>query len=189
MANPEYLEVMGNQINVVMDDGTSALAYPTMGGMYVIGNISDGGGGSGNFVMPFPLDLVLPGNGYMTEERPTHEGIDFTGGAASHGNPIPCSADGIVAVHDPDHSGWGNYVRVEHNVPGYGTVSTLYAHMVVGSVVVSVGNPISQGDTIGLVNNTGSSFGSHLHFETWNGTVYGTHMDPVDAIPMWNEAF
>lgn len=189
MANPEYLEVMGNQINVVMDDGTSALAYPTMGGMYVIGNVGGGSGGEGFFEFPFSTDLILPGNGYKTEERPTHEGVDFTGGAASHGNPIPCAGDGIVLEHDPTHSGWGNMVRVSHTVPGYGTVVTLYAHMVVGSVIVTPGNPISKGDIIGQVNNTGSSFGSHLHFETWASTTYGSHMDPLEAIPLWNEAF
>lgn len=190
MAPVTHIEIYGNQLKVYYDDGSTDLAIPTQGSIFLI---SGTGGtppdpGDGRFMFPFSTDLILPGNGYMTPERPTHEGVDFTGGAAAHGNPIPCAGNGVVAEHNPTHSGWGNVVRVTHVVPGHGTVSTLYAHMVSDSVIVNVGDPISKGDIIGQVNNTGSSFGSHLHFETWEGTVYGTHRDPITAIPEWNAA-
>lgn len=188
MANLKYIQKYGNQLTAVFDDGTKKLALPTNTDMWIVSGASGGVTPDGDFMFPFDTSLILPGNGYQTPQRPNHEGVDFTGGEASHGNPIPCAGNGTVAEHDPNHPGWGNMVRVEHVVSGHGTVSTLYAHMVEGSVVVSVGNPIAKGDTIGLVNNTGSSFGSHLHFETWEGTTYGTHRDPILAINEWNGA-
>lgn len=132
-------------------------------------------------MFPFPVSGIT--DGFRTPSRPTHEGCDW-GGAG--GRDTPAAASGVVAEHNPYHSGWGNMVRLEHSVPGVGTVSTLYAHQVDGSVVVSVGQSVVKGQKLGIVGNTGRSFGAHLHWETWQGTVYGTCVDPVLAVPAWN---
>lgn len=56
---------------------------------------------------------------------------------------------------------YGNYVIVDHG-SGY---KTLYAHMAYGSVVPNVGDQVAEGQVIGYMGNTGTSYGGHLHFE------------------------
>jgi LysM repeat protein len=84
--------------------------------------------------------------------------------ASYRGAPIYASAGGQVSVSRSSgwNGGYGNYIVVDH--PN-GT-QTLYAHL--DSVLVSVGQQVSQGQTIGLMGSTGRTIGRtgvHLHFE------------------------
>jgi len=96
--------------------------------------------------------------GRKTQGIHGYNGIDL---AARTGTPISASASGRVIVARPSgyNGGYGLNVVISH--PN-GT-QTLYAHM--SKVNVSVGESVSQGQTIGSVGNTGRSTGSHLHFE------------------------
>ena len=69
------------------------------------------------------------------------------------------SGDVVVARQGGYNGGYGNYIVIQH--PN-GT-QTLYAHM--QSVIVTAGDHVSQGQTIGYLGNTGRSTGPHLHFE------------------------
>jgi murein DD-endopeptidase MepM/ murein hydrolase activator NlpD len=95
-----------------------------------------------------------------------HEGIDIT---ASTGTPIWASAAGTV-IWSSWRGGYGNCVVVDH---GNG-LATLYAHA--SAVLVSVGQRVSQGQTVALVGSTGNSSGPHLHFEV---RVNGVAVDPL----------
>ena len=57
------------------------------------------------------------------------------------------------------NGGYGNYVVITH---GNGT-QTLYAHM--SHAIVSSGETVSAGQTIGYVGMTGLTTGPHVHFE------------------------
>jgi len=87
---------------------------------------------------------------------PGHEGIDFR---APHRTNISACADGVVyRVSDGrDGNNYGRHVRIEH-ADGY---KTIYAHM--DEPLVEVGDEVKMGQRIGLADNTGNSFGSHLH--------------------------
>lgn len=86
-----------------------------------------------------------------------HAGVDI---AAPHGYPVQAAADGVVvrAGHD---GGYGRFVEVRH-AEG---LKTLYAHLGAIAEGMAPGAAVRLGQTIGKVGSSGSSTGSHLHFE------------------------
>ena len=98
-----------------------------------------------------------------------HNGVDF--GAAA-GTAILATKSGTVTTAAYS-AAWGYYVVINHG-DGY---SSLYAHQ--PSCSVSVGDYVTQGQTIGYVGSTGWSTGPHLHF-----TIYynGADVNPFNYI-------
>ena len=84
-----------------------------------------------------------------------HEGLDI---AARTGTPIYATADGVVSRAETS-PGYGKLVVVDH---GYG-YRTYYAHN--SKIFVKVGQRIKRGDKLAAVGNTGTSTGSHVHYE------------------------
>ena len=83
-----------------------------------------------------------------------HNGLDYglptgTQIIAPHGGKI------IEAASDP--SGYGLYVKIENEKEG-----SVLAHL--QSIQVKVGDVVSEGQPIGLSDNTGNSTGPHLHW-------------------------
>ncbi len=97
--------------------------------------------------------------GCPSDPRPTHMGIDIAGPG---GAPIVAAYDGVVTTRVVNFgtSGYGNHVVITH-ASGY---TTLYAHMQ-QAPAVALYQSVAKGQTIGLIGNTGNSFGAHLHFE------------------------
>ena len=106
-----------------------------------------------------------------------HDGEDI---AANLGNPIISVADGVVleSVTNYGDYSWGNYVKIQHA----GGVTTLYGHMR-DSPLVTVGDPVKQGQVIGYAGSTGVSTGVHLHLEV---RVNGELVDPLTYIDVNN---
>ena len=96
-----------------------------------------------------------------------HSGVDIP---ASYGSSILAADSGTVILAGWN-GGYGNCVVISH---GNG-VSTLYGHM--SSIAVSVGQSVSQGQTVGYVGSTGASTGAHLH---WEVAVNGVRQDPLN---------
>ncbi|MCR5176224.1 MAG: peptidoglycan DD-metalloendopeptidase family protein [Anaerovibrio sp.] len=84
-----------------------------------------------------------------------HSGIDIGG---DYGQPIVAAASGTV-IHSGWISGYGYTVIIDHG----GGITSLYGHN--SSLSVSVGDVVSQGETIALCGSTGNSTGPHCHFE------------------------
>lgn len=176
--NPNLLLKAGKHYIRISDSGITM--SDNAGG----GDTGEPGEDLGFFLWPFSLSLVTSEYGPRTYPYVGfHEGIDFAGGAASEGNPISCAGNGIVA-ESTFGSGWGNYVRVNHILSSGKRVSTLYAHMIEPSSL-SPGDEVRKGQTLGRVGNTGNSFGAHLHFETWNDTEFGSHVNPRDFMALY----
>ncbi|MGB1252356.1 MAG: M23 family metallopeptidase, partial [Candidatus Promineifilaceae bacterium] len=83
--------------------------------------------------------------------------------------PLFAAADGIVddvAIHQASGA---YYVRIKHIIPNIGNYQTTYWHLepdtFFDQMLPRIGNPISAGERIGTIGNTGWSTGHHLHFE------------------------
>lgn len=87
-----------------------------------------------------------------------HEGLDLF---ALSGANVYAAADGAVTqAGHPDGHPYGLQVRIRHEVQGV-VYHTIYAHL--SEVFVRVNQSVVAGERIGLADNTGNSFGSHLH--------------------------
>ena len=114
---------------------------------------------NGDFLWP------VPGYGTVSQgyDATKHTGIDIS---AEQGVAVIAAADGTVShVQTWDGStttgdqSYGNMVQITHADER----TTLYAHL--SKVLVSSGDSVSAGETIGYVGNTGNADGAHLHFE------------------------
>ncbi len=87
-----------------------------------------------------------------------HEGLDLF---AMTGANIYAAAAGEVtqASHPPNHP-YGLHVRIRHEAGGK-VFHTIYAHLT--QALVKEKDQVGAGTLIGLADNTGNSFGSHLH--------------------------
>lgn len=108
---------------------------------------------TGTFEMPMLTYTYTSGYGYRWGR--THKGIDL---AAPTGTSIKASDGGRIIQAGWD-GGYGYSVEIDH---GKGLV-TKYAHC--SAIYVTVGEEVSQYQTIAAVGNTGNSTGPHLHFE------------------------
>lgn len=133
----------------------AAAASGGNGGSYTTPSSGNVVSGNGMFTNPCPAGTLSSNFGYRDFDSSFHKGIDL---AAPTGTPTYAAADGTVMI-----AGWsssaGNWVVISH---GNGLV-TKYMHH--SALTVSAGQSVSKGQQIGLVGNTGNSFGAHLHFQ------------------------
>lgn len=130
------------------------------------------GAGSGKFVWPVGKKYPVSSCYGSKARGRLHSGLDIS---APNGTKI-VAADGGTVTFAGASSGFGNTVVIKH-----GKLSTLYAHQKDGSIVVKKGDKVDQGQKIGEVNNTGSSFGDHLHFNIQKQSIPAYASDGSDT--------
>jgi murein DD-endopeptidase MepM/ murein hydrolase activator NlpD len=113
---------------------------------------------------------VTSGFGWRAFDNAHHNGVDF-GTRGAH-PPIFAAEAGTVIISGFSHSA-GNWVVINHG----GGLVTKYMHNSVNHV--SVGQQVVRGQVIGLVGNTGNSFGAHLHFEVH---INGVPVNPLQFL-------
>lgn len=110
---------------------------------------------STGFIWPISGGEISSEYGYRADIGDFHTGIDI---AVAYGTPAGAAAAGTVTF-----AGWdGNYgycVVIDHG----GGIKTKYGHG--SAVVASVGQHVSQGQTVLRVGHTGRATGDHLHLE------------------------
>lgn len=120
---------------------------------------------SSGMIFPLKCSGVYISSPYGMRTHPTtgeyklHTGTDFCA-SGINGKTVYAVKDGKV-IYAQKHKAYGNFVIIDH---GNG-ISSCYAHMQDGSMRVSVGDKVLQGQPIGKVGSTGYSTGPHLHFE------------------------
>jgi hypothetical protein len=129
-----------------------------------------------NFQLPFPCGQAWTGSNASSAHQSWE--IDFNRGStatADLGDTVVAAAAGTVSIsaNQGSANGFGNLVKIDHG----GGWSSYYAHL--QSRAVSVGQSVSQGQTIGYVGNTtrpGDSILPHLHYEVRLGTSYPSNI-------------
>ena len=131
---------------------------------------------SSGFVFPLAYATkITDAYGYrihpLSGTKKWHNGVDF---AAGEGTAIYATKAGTVTSATYSEA-YGNMVTINHG-DGY---SSLYGHMT--NYIVSAGDTVSAGQTIGYVGSTGWSTGPHLHF-----TIYynGSDVNPLNYVSM-----
>lgn len=89
----------------------------------------------------------------------THTGMDISSRARSGITDIKAFRGGTVINTIRQRGGYGNHIIIDH---GNGLIS-LYAHMY--SISAVEGQQVRPGDSIGKEGSTGTSTGTHVHFE------------------------
>ena len=112
----------------------------------------------------YPTDITRVTSGFRGS-RPDHHGIDL---AESGYHPIYAAASGKVS-RSYLSSSYGECIMIVNNIDGV-KWETVYAHMRSGSRTVNVGDYVTQGQTIGVMGETGEAYGQHLHFEMHKGS-------------------
>ena len=124
--------------------------------------------------------FMRPAAGYVSSRFGSrwgrnHNGIDI---AKSGTVPVVASAAGVVSRANYSSS-YGNVVYINHYIDGQ-VYTTVYAHL--RSMNVSAGQSVKKGQQIGLMGNTGRSFGQHLHFELYVGGWTASKSNVVDPL-------
>ncbi|MEE0914860.1 MAG: peptidoglycan DD-metalloendopeptidase family protein [Ruminococcus sp.] len=131
------------------------------------------------FTWPTPGFYYL--SSQWNEDRYTynHGAIDIAGSGIMGATVVAAESGTVISSYNGCSHNWGkngscgcgggygNYVMIDH---GNGKM-TVYAHLT--NAIVSYGQKVSKGQTIGYVGSTGYSTGPHLHFECrYNGVKY-----------------
>jgi murein DD-endopeptidase MepM/ murein hydrolase activator NlpD len=125
-----------------------------------------------------PLELSRVSSGFGMRKHPflqswrAHQGVDY---AAPTGTRARAVGDGVVEFAGRQ-GGYGNMVILRHD----NQISTVYAHLSAFGRGIRPGVRVAQGDTVGLVGQTGWATGPHLHYEF---RVAGAARNPL-SVPL-----
>ena len=119
------------------------------------------------WVRPVGIWHVTSGFGWRWGK--THDGIDL---GAPTGTPLHAMSTGTVLK-----AGWEDSFGYKVEILYWDGSVSWYAHM--SRIDVVEGQQLVPGTQVGLVGNTGHSFGSHLHLEIQAAPTGDNPMDPV----------
>jgi len=114
----------------------------------------------------------------------SHDGIDIVKDYYQLDTIVAHSAGTVTYVQkgygnntgSTGNASYGNLVKIKHP-NGY---FTLYAHLDIVADGITVGTTVTKGQTIGVMGNSGNSYGGHLHFELRNAN--DIRIDPTPYI-------
>jgi len=99
-----------------------------------------------------------------------HTGDDLNGIGGMNtdlGDPVFCTADGLVIYAAEPSPGWGKLVVVAHTAPDGRPLHSMYAHL--NRIAVLRGDLVPRGGKIGTVGTANGYYPAHLHFEMRTG--------------------
>ena len=155
-------------------------------------------------VRPFTVIQPFGTNGEFYQKNGInikgHNGLDLL---ATHGQPIRASHDGTAYPGVDAKEGYGVVVRTNEEFwykDRWVYFKSIYWHLL-SNIPVKMGQKVKAGDIIGYADNTGFSFGDHLHFglkpqypgegETvwWNYEDANGYLGAIDPTPYFNKYY
>ena len=136
-------------------------------------------------------DRVVPRSSKrITQKYKTlsHKGVDIGWSSVEKNNEIHANCKGIVyeiqdnQVNNTKSKGkktWGNYVYIKHP----NGMFTRYAHLKIG-IPVKVGQEVDENTIVGIMGNSGNSYGRHLHFEVATAYSSSKRINPTKYLTM-----
>ena len=111
----------------------------------------------------------------------SHGGLDIVGLSSKNIiSPVAGIVKSSTIILDKNNPTWewGNYVRVDDSEG----MRYFFCHM--DSRAVKVGDKVQVGDKLGVMGNTGYSFGAHCHFEV--RTAKNIRVNPANVLGIPN---
>jgi murein DD-endopeptidase MepM/ murein hydrolase activator NlpD len=122
------------------------------------------------------------GNRILNGKPEFHKGVDLVG---LDDKTVYAPCDGVIGASTIVTSKsnktweWGNYVRLD---TADGKDSVFMCHL--ASRAVAKGQKVTKGQKLGVMGNTGYSFGAHTHFEVrYKGTSTSINPSTVFVMP------
>lgn len=156
----------------------------------------DGSGGPepepepGELRFTYPTTFMPPviTSPYGPRRTGFHYGVDLRSSWRAWRTEVLCALEGevVIAGIEPNREYFGYSVVVRTERAG-DVIFTRYAHLIPagqGGVYVEVGDRVHRGQKLGRPNNTGVSWGDHLHFDV---RINGRYVNPTDMID-WPDA-
>lgn len=123
---------------------------------------------------------------YKSQGFNGHMGIDYAGPKPGDLIPVYAAHDGVVR-YAAFENGWWNHIRISDSQDRF---QTNYAHL--SDIYVKNWEPVEAMQIIGMMGNTGTGTGAHLHFwlrpikfDVSNG--FKGYTDPTSMIVDWEE--
>lgn len=144
-------------------------------------------GATGGYKSALPFtgrNRVTQAYTYKTASKTGHGGIDVVGDDDTTVHAVESGTVTMISKWDgktkTGTQSYGNLVVVTDN----DNCRHYYAHL--QSIAVSKGQTVSIGTKIGVMGNTGNSFGAHLHYEVRTGQTTATRVNPANYCGLEN---
>lgn len=173
-----YLTIIGGSLRGINADGSVMDFYPDGRGQFIPRAQSKPVDPEPPVDPPDPPDPPegewshpLPGSAITSPWGPRsfdgfHYGDDFSMSPAGN---VTAPTRMIIDVADgTSNASAGYYVSARTTDQKY---TFKFYHMVAGSLAVSPGQIVERGTKLGVMGNTGNSFGAHTHFEVYEGAL------------------
>lgn len=151
----------------------------------VLNLLDEGATGGYKSALPFKgRNRVTQPYTYSVSGKTGHGGIDIVGDDNTTVYAVEAGTVTMISIWDgktkAGTQSYGNLVVVTDA----GGCRHYYAHL--QSIAVSKGQAVSAGTQIGIMGNTGNSFGAHLHYEVRTGQTTATRVNPADHCGVQN---
>ncbi len=155
---PDDLSLKVGQVLIVPDGSPPNVPVPPKPSLPTPEYLANGIQNSPSFSAPNGASFIWPTHSVGISQYFSwyHPGLDLPNPAEP---PVVAAYGGTVSYAGWDNTGYGNRIDISSS-NGY---LTRYAHL--SNIYVSIGQGVSQGETIGQMGDTGRSTGPHLHFE------------------------
>ena len=124
--------------------------------------------------------------GHYSDGSP-HNGIDLGYRVNEEDNKVYANSKGVVYevqdgldrdIRATGKATWGNFVLVKHP----NGMFSRYAHLSKGSITVKSGDEVNESSFLGIIGDSGITYGRHLHFEVATGYSSNTRIDPTSFL-------